>query len=193
MLLFAMIYEEKDIPGTYGSIDLDEALLKSIADGDSAAFETLYLQTERTLYAYLLSLLRSHHDALDVLHDTYLKIRSAAHLYKPMGKPMAWLFTIAKNLALSYHRKRQREQTDIAELENNMEFAYVTDSTDRLVLMRALQILSEQERSIILLHAVSGMKHSEIAGDLGLPLSTVLSKYHRGLKKLRNHLTGEEV
>ena len=50
----------------------------------------------------------------------------------------------------------------------------------------------EEERQIILLHAVSGLKHREIAELLEKPLSTVLSKYNRGLKKMKIQLEGEE-
>lgn len=45
--------------------------------------------------------------------------------------------------------------------------------------------LSDQERQVVLLHAVTGLKHREIAALLELPLPTVLSKYSRALKKLR--------
>jgi RNA polymerase sigma-70 factor (ECF subfamily) len=62
-----------------------------------------------------------------------------------------------------------------------------------LVLQATFKILNEQEREIILLHAVSGLTHLEIAKNLGIPLSTALSKYHRGLKKLRKHLSEQEV
>jgi RNA polymerase sigma-70 factor (ECF subfamily) len=42
----------------------------------------------------------------------------------------------------------------------------------------------------VVLHAVSGLKHREIAAALNLPLPTVLSKYNRALKKLKTHLSG---
>ena len=51
--------------------------------------------------------------------------------------------------------------------------------------------LPGQERQVVLLHAVSGLKHREIAQDPGLPLSTVLSRYNRALKNLKRHLTEE--
>lgn len=50
----------------------------------------------------------------------------------------------------------------------------------------ALNILSDEERQIITLHSISGLKHREIADLLNLKLTTVLSKYHRGLKKLKD-------
>ena len=62
---------------------------------------------------------------------------------------------------------------------------------DRALLQQALSGLSGEERQIILLHAVSGLKHREIAQLLERPLSTVLSKYHRGLKKMKALMKGE--
>ena len=52
----------------------------------------------------------------------------------------------------------------------------------------AMETLADDERQIIMLHAVGGMKHIEIAKIMGLPLSTVLSKYSRAKKKLQKTL-----
>lgn len=57
-----------------------------------------------------------------------------------------------------------------------------------MVLETAFQVLSREECQIIVLHAVSGLKHREISEVLQIPLSTVLSKYNRGIKKLRKQL-----
>ncbi|HSR04623.1 MAG TPA: sigma-70 family RNA polymerase sigma factor, partial [Proteiniclasticum sp.] len=81
---------------------------------------------------------------------------------------------------------------DPAELSNDKKFSYVTDAEDRLVLEGVLEKLTEEERKIILLYAISGMRHREIAESLDMKLSTLLSKYHRGLKKLRSYLEKEE-
>ena len=62
---------------------------------------------------------------------------------------------------------------------------------ERLALSAAMETLDEQERRIVLLYAVTGWKHREIAALLELPLPTVLSKYHRALKKLRKRLEGD--
>lgn len=175
-------------------INIDEAIFTRIAAGDMAAFEEFYRQTERTVYAFVLSTLKNHDDALDVVQDTYLKIRAAAHLYKPMGKPMAWVFTIARNLSVSKIRSKQKNDSlTLTDMENDLNFSYVSDAEDRLVLQTALKILSSEETEIILLHAISGFTHREIAKSLEMKLSTVLSKYHRGLKKLKKYLIEQEV
>lgn len=175
-------------------LNIDEAVFTRIAENDMAAFEEFYRLTERSVYAFVLSTLKNHDDALDVVQDTYLKIRAAAHLYQPMGKPMAWVFTIARNLSISKIRNRQKNDScEIADIENDLNFSYISDQEDQLVLQTALKILSSEETEIILLHAISGFTHREIAKNLDMKLSTVLSKYHRGLKKLKKYLIEQEV
>ncbi|HBG44093.1 MAG TPA: RNA polymerase sigma factor, partial [Firmicutes bacterium] len=160
-----------------------------IGAGDPSAFEELYHLTEKTVYAFLLSILRNHDLAQDIMQETYLKIRSAAHLYQPQGKPLAWIFTIARNLALMELRSNERYvNTEFSLMENDINFSYVSDHDDQIVLQMALNVLNKQEREVILLYAVSGLKHREIASSLSVPLSTVLSQYHRGLKKLKKYL-----
>lgn len=195
MVLFNFVFAlamPEDKQSGYKKVQIDEYLFERIGQDDMEAFETLYHITERAMYAYILSLIKSHDDALDILQETYLKIRSAAHLYKPLGKPLAWMFTIARNLSISKIRLQSRmADTKDLDMENSIQFSYVADPEDKMVLMAALKILSEEERKIIFLHAVSGMKHKEIAENVGIPLSTALSKYHRGLKKLRKYLQGK--
>ena len=172
---------------------LEERLLPRVGQGDPEAFEVLYRSTEKAVYALALSILRNPHDAEDIVQETYLKVRAAAHLYVPQGKPLAWLFTITKNLCRDLLRGQSRTEAAPDGAEDDLRFSYVSDPTDRLVLEAALKALGEEERQVVLLHAASGLKHREIARDLGLPLSTVLSRYSRALKKLQRYLTEEGV
>lgn len=175
-------------------IEVDESLFPRIAEGDKEAFICLYEQSRNAVFSYALSLLRNYDDAEDAAQDTFLKIRSAAHLYKPMGKPMAWVITITRNICLMRLRAlRKNTDNPIDDLDyqadrDNPGLAAFGDAEDRLVLAKAMEQLAEEECQIIFLHAVSGLRHREIAGILGMPLATVLSKYRRGLKKLRNSL-----
>lgn len=175
--------------------NIDEGLILRIANDDMAAFEELYRLTDQTVYAFILSILKNPHDAQDIMQDTYVKIRSAAHLYQKQGKPLAWIFTIARNLCLM--KLRTAGKTSDTPLEDLTDSEYLatsgeTHSEDRIVLQAALEILAEEEREIVILHAVSGLKHHEIAKSLGMPLSTVLSKYNRSLKKLKKYLIEKE-
>ena len=85
--------------------------IAQIAGGDTAALANLYQETSSSVYAYALSVLKSSHDAEDVLHDCYLSVWTAASSYRSSGKPMAWLLTIAKNLCRKQLRVRNRTET----------------------------------------------------------------------------------
>lgn len=173
------------VPGAHA----EEAWLAGVAQGSKEAFSALYENCYPAVYAYVLSVLRNRHDADDAAQETFLHIRSAAHLYRPQGKPMAWMLTIAKNVCLMQFRRQSRESSyEADEIPFSDDLTVIDKHEDRLALESALKLLSAEECRIVLLHAVSGLKHREIAALLELPLATVLSKYNRSLKKLRRHL-----
>lgn len=169
---------------------LDEYLLQ-IAEGDTHGMERLYRLTHIRLYGYVLSIVKNVSDAQEVLHDCYVSIWSAAARYRSVGKPMAWIFTVAKNLCRMKLRERQHAADEAVDDLPEPLFGEGVSADDRLVLNTCLQALSDDERRIVVWHAVSGMKHREIAQMLDLPLPTVLSKYHRALKTAL--LKGEDL
>ncbi len=171
--------------------ELDRLLLQ-VGQGDREAFARLYALTRGAVYALALSLLRDAHEAQDVAQDVFVKVWESAPAYRPQGSPMAWLLTVARNLARSRLRQSGRQIELDEEAWNAIPAAAPEVSPeDRQLLQGALARLGAEEREIVLLHAVTGLKHREIAVLLELPLSTVLSKYHRGLKKLRAQMKGE--
>ena len=173
----------------------DEKLLLRVAQGDKEAFQRLYQNTDKTIYGFILSILRNPQDAEEIMQETYLKIWTSAAGYKSQGKPLAWMFTIARNLCYMKFRDQKREAdiglSDLSEGELGEFCPQIEDAADKMVLKAALHILKEEERQIVLLHTTAGMKHREIAADLEMPLATVLSKYNRAMKKLQKHLREE--
>ena len=170
--------------------DLDR-LLFSVAEGDQNALGDLYERTRGAVYGTALGVLGNAHDAQEITQDTFVQIWDTADRYRSQGSPMAWILTLARNLAISSLRKSSRseglsqEQWQAIPAEDKL-----TSAEDRAVLQDALALLDKDTREIVLLHAVSGLKHREIAGMLHMPLPTVLSKYHRALKKLKVQLEG---
>lgn len=172
-----------------GSDDILEIYLTKIAENDKEALSLLYERTHTAVYGFAFSILKNRHDAEDVTHDTYVQIWKAAVSYQAAGKPLAWIFTITRNLA----RMRMREQKRtvfVTPQDWQSMFAEKTEMNheDRMVLAVLFQVLSDEERQIVMLHAVAGLKHREVAELLNLGLSAVLSKYSRALKKMRNAL-----
>ena len=167
----------------------EDRLLLLMRTGDQEAFRALYEATAKGIYSYALSILKQPQDAEEVMQDTYLTAWNQAGRYKPEGKPMAWLLTIARNLCyMRLRRQKEHPQVSYEELEEETPgelCAQIELAPEKQMLLDALAQLSEEERTIVLLHDAGQMKHREIAEHLGCPLSTVLSKYRRALKKLQ--------
>lgn len=169
-----------------------DQLMRQVAAGDDQAFAQLYLCSQHAVYALLLSLVKNPATAEDLMQDTYLSIRQSVKAYIPQGKPMAWIFTIAKNLA---YQELRRVKKQGAENYDDNEEVYgedkISQAIDNIVLRSALTILEERERKIVLLHVAAGMKFVEIASLTETPLGTVLSSYHRAMRKLQKSVREE--
>lgn len=168
---------------------MTDTCIRKIAAGDQAALAELYEQTHAAVYSFALSILKNRQDAEDVVQDTYIQIWNAAGGYTSEGKPLAWIFTIARNLA----RMRIRAQSrTVAVAPEDWQSLFSDEPAvtpeDRLLLAALLETLSDEERQILVLHIMTGLKHREIAELLNLQLNTVLVKHSRALKKLRSVL-----
>lgn len=174
------------------NIELNEELMMKIASGDDQAFTDLYYATYKQIYGFLLSLTKNKEDAEDLMQNTFIKVRNGAHLYKPQGTVMSWMCAIAKNQFLDFARKYGKNRpVDFGEVENYVSESYASHSNEaeqvenRMLLETVFSILDEQERVIVTMHMLDGLKHREIADVIGMPLSTVITKYNRSLKKMK--------
>lgn len=159
--------------------------IKKISLGDRDALEKLYHATRPAVYAYALSITKNRFDAEDVLQDCYITIWNSADGYRSQQKPLAWIMTITRNLCFKLARRQQR----YVSLEDpNLYCREDADPDDRLLVQSCMNLLTEEERQIVILHAVAGCRHREIGQMLKLKTGTVLSKYHRAIQKLREAL-----
>ena len=190
MLMLAQTMEQEGVQDR----QVLETLLGEIAAGNREALAQLYRRARTAVYGLALSYVKNAQDAQDLTQDTFVRVWDAAPQYRPQGSPMGWVLTIARNLSLMKLREGQHR----GELEEEQWNAIPAQTPgisheDRLLVQNALAALEEQERRIVVLHAVTGLKHREVAALLELPLATVLSKYHRGLKKLKVRLEGDGI
>ena len=171
-----------------------QRLLIRVAGGDRDALAELYQRTRAAVCGLALSYLKNAHDAQDLTQDVYVQVWDRAEQYRLIGSPMGWLLAVCRNLCLMRLRREERHAA-LSEEEWDAIPARECglDADERTLLQGALASLTDEERRIVLLHAVTGLKHREIAALLELPLPTVLSKYHRALKKMRSFLEGDDA
>ena len=187
MILFSMTSAENN--QKQQSSDIIEQHLFKIGTGDTEALAKVYEMTGVAIYGFALSILKNRDDAQDVLQETYIRLYQAASTYQAKGKPMAYLFTITKNLCLMKIRSAQKSiHLEEWDWDNLIAEQPGVTTEDKIVLAAARDVLSKEENQIVMLYTTAGLKHREIADLLQLPLSTVLSKYHRAIKKLKIQL-----
>ena len=165
-----------------------ETCLAGIAAGEKAALARFYEQTYAAAYGLAVSILQNRQDAEDVVQDTYLKIWQAADCYQAQGRPRAWMLAIVRNTALMRLRQARRTVSLDGEDWNLWADEPAVSPEDRLLLSALLGQLGEEDRQIVVMHALAGLKHREIAAMLGMGLPAVMSRYSRGMKKLRRAL-----
>lgn len=173
-------------------IQIDVRLLERICQGEKDAFRELYEISYKPLYAFLLSYTLNREDAQDLVQDTYIQILKNCHMYREKGNPMAWMMKIAKNLFLMKSRKDREVSINYEDMEEKLGFEDITNVDDRIALEKMFEVLSTEDRNLIIMHDISGLKHREIAKLMDMPLGTVLARYSRGIRKLQKEF-GESI
>jgi len=132
-------------------------------------------------------ILGSRAAAEDVTQDVFVKLYTAPP-GPPIDNPRAWVFRMARNLAIDALRKKKC--TDIGETDLPAE-----DALGPLVLRwdveAAMARLSQTEREIISLHLNGDLRFREIASVTGTSVSSVYRTYRRAIASLRNSLNGD--
>ena len=184
ILILTSIIEETN--SKWLPLKISEELILDIGNENMEAFRVLYEETNKAVYGFAYSILKNTHDANDVMQDTYVQIHANAKKYKCQGKPMAWIFRITRNLALMKIREGAKMAPyEIEEQLSDPQVEFSTLSEDRIMLEKTLCELPDEERQILILYAVSGLKHREIAAIMNMNLATELSKYRRTIKKMK--------
>jgi RNA polymerase sigma-70 factor, ECF subfamily len=147
------------------------------------------LETEiPRLRRYARALTRDACRADDLVQNCLLRAVAKQHLWQPGTDLRAWLFTILHNQHVNSVRSSMRE--GIAVLVNEVApvlsaASNVEDSLQLRDLERAMARLPDEQRQVILLVGLEGMRYEEVATILGIPVGTVRSRLSRGRDRLR--------
>jgi RNA polymerase sigma-70 factor (ECF subfamily) len=167
-------------------------------------FERDALPLMDMLYSGAMRLTRNEADAEDLLQETFAKAFAAFHQYEDGTNIKAWLFRILQNTYISQYRKAVKEpfksSTDdledweLSRLEATANTALPSAEVEALrslpdlVVVNAINELPEEFRTAVYLADAEGFSYSEIAEILDVPMGTVMSRIHRGRKRLRESL-----
>ncbi|MBR2344870.1 MAG: sigma-70 family RNA polymerase sigma factor [Lentisphaeria bacterium] len=176
----------------------DAELLKAFCNGDEKSFELLYYRYRNLLFSYLNNMgINNPHEVDEVFEETWLRVIEKASKYRDDGKFSAWLFRIARNIFIDRLRKNKPALLADKDAENVQDEAVTEFSPEkdvgnrdiRVMINRALETLSPEQKEVFLLREEQELSFREIADIQECSLGTVLSRMRYALKKLRLFLT----
>ncbi len=174
----------------------------SIQNPRHKEFEQQALPHMEILYNYALRLTGSPDDAKDLLQETFLKGYRFWDKFEQGTNLRAWLFRIMKNTYINLYRKEVKEpdKVDYDEIESYYNIIRDESSDDNDLqekifgqlldddVSKALEVLPEEFRTVVILCDIEGLSYEEIAEFLQIPVGTVRSRLHRGRKLLYTRL-----
>jgi RNA polymerase sigma-70 factor (ECF subfamily) len=155
--------------------------------GDKQAFSQLVDMYSSRLYGYFYRLTSNRDEANELLGELFLKMVEKTGSCRPETFE-AWLFKIASNLFTDYLRTKKRSQKMLSHIEEQVRTEAQIPEKDNFLtdkLARQLRKLEPETAEIIVMRYYSQLSFEELAQMRKEPIGTVLSKVHRGLKKLR--------
>jgi RNA polymerase sigma-70 factor (ECF subfamily) len=164
--------------------DID-ALIRRIAAKDEAAFEELYDLTKLPVFSILLAIVKDKAVAEDLMQDTYMKMIDALPSFEGKSAFKTWLVSIARNKAFDYLRQQHKNPIIKEEVLAAIPDRATVSPLKTMECEWLLSTLTEEERQIVFLKAVDGLKHREIAKLLNRPLGTILWMYQTAIAKMK--------
>ena len=172
-----------------------DKLIRQAVKGDGEAFGLLYAQHLDAIYRYVRLRIGSEADAEDMTEDVFVKAWEALPGYRIGEHPFtSWLYRIAHNVTVDYHRKRQPDSS--AEMDDHHgEGGHVEELVahrqQMSELVAAVQKLDDSEQDVVILRFVQGYSHDEVAAMIGKTVNATRVIQHRALAKLGKVLKNE--
>lgn len=173
-------------------METDDALVLHIKAGDKNALGTLVERHKKLAFRLALGLVGNKDDAYDISQEAFLRLYRSADTYDANQPFLPWFYTIISNLCRTWLRKRRSQEARTADIDD-VSYLMIEQETAETglvrkeaveILRRALMELPFDDREIITLQHFRGMSYDEIAGLLGIPRGTVMSRLYYARKKL---------
>lgn len=175
----------------------DGLLVAGARRGDMRAFEKLYRMHSSRVYGLCLRMTRRPDVAEDCVQQTFVRAWRNLASFEGRSSFGTWLHRIAVNEVLTYARnhgtRSESDEERVAELDKEDQHDGPFDAADVMDVERALQSLPEGARHAMVLQALYGYSHEEVAGMLGIAVGTCKAQVHRGRRLLRERLGLPEV
>lgn len=188
----------------------DAALLLALKAGEFAAFSTIVDRHQRSLINFFYHLCWDRQTAEDCAQEVFLRVYSHREGYEPQAKFTTFLFRIARNLWIDRVRsdavrgraaslERRFSGDDGPSLGERLPARspspvdLLAQEEQQVALRRAIDRLPEEQKAVVILSEIQGLKYQDIGAILDVPVGTVKSRMHTAMEKLKELLSVMEL
>ena len=182
----------------------EQELVALAKQGDQDAFAKLVEANQNKIYSLALRMTGNPEDGADLAQEAFLKAWRSLPTFQEESSFSTWLYRLTSNLCIDFLRKEKRRKAAVTtiSLDDDEDESLPVEVPDqrftpeteverrelRTAMSRALKVMSEEHRQILILREVEGLSYSEIAELLNLEEGTVKSRIARARISLRNIL-----
>jgi RNA polymerase sigma-70 factor (ECF subfamily) len=184
----------------------DEVLVQQFKEGDESAFTFLVQKYKNLIFQFLLHKTHQWEQASDLTQEVFIKFYHSISTYKNKGKFKSWLFKIAQNIYIDFHRKESRffmfslhnKNPQAPDEEISFEkklidpLANPSNEIEQRELQQAInsiiESLPEEKQTALILCQFHRKSYAEIAAIQNCPIGTVKSRIHFSVQTIRKQL-----
>jgi RNA polymerase sigma-70 factor (ECF subfamily) len=179
----------------------DQEIIAAVLGGDRDVYSVLVQRYQKPIFNLMYRVTRSYDDALDLAQETFIKAYENLESFKTGARFFPWLYTIGFNHARNFKRRergffrlfsRDCEEEKLGLGNPSLQEEEMCNQLDARRLDQALQHLPNDYREAVILHYREGLSMEDIATALQLSNSGAKMRVHRGVKKLREIIFGDQ-
>lgn len=165
-------------------------LVGRAAGGDIPAFELLYRQHHRRIYALMLRMAAEPAQAQDLTQELFIHVWQRLGQFRGESKFSTWLHTVATRFALGYLRRQRQPHLQLLDDDAAAQFAQQAAElpADLTLLDGLIMRLPGQMRWVFVLHCLEGWSHQQVATELGIAVGTSKAHLHQARQQLEEWL-----
>jgi len=163
-----------------------ELLVIRCQQGEKEAFEMIVELWQKPLLVFALRYLDQQIDAWDAIQETWIAVIKGLNKLQNPSLFVSWMFRILTNKCIDRIRKKQQEIRQLEQANIKLESTEISNESESL--SQAIQGLSDEHKTLIMLRFGQGLQVGQIAAMLNIAEGTVKSRLHRALARLREIL-----
>ncbi|MEM1136703.1 MAG: sigma-70 family RNA polymerase sigma factor [Bacteroidota bacterium] len=168
----------------------DEAVMEMVKQGDLEKVSILFERYQKMLYNFFLKLSFETELSKDLTQNVFYRLIKYRNSYRQGHSFKSWFFQMARNLYKDHMSNAKNKKNRFGDIEKISDLASeklqdVEQAEREKALYKALSLLDQEQREIIILSKFQKMKYIDIAGVMDITESAVKVKVHRAIKKLK--------